>query len=169
LIRTRSGSSGDDGRGGRWEDDENSVHHWVIYKPTTTANRASGFIGKLAGMTTALVAGSEDSSVNPEGKYSTSSSSAYKEVPLLRSKDLNALGSDHVFFVVNHERTFKGVALRVTPWRLFADAGEVMVARGLPARIARPGVLLMAFDLEGAFERQLEQARCRVQARGAGQ
>jgi hypothetical protein len=142
------------------------VHHWVIYKPTTTANRASSFIGKLAGMTTALVAGSEGSSLDAEGKRSTSSSSTYKEVPLIRSEDLEALGSDHVFFVVNHERTFKGVAFGVTPWRLFSDAAEIMQARGLPSRIAKPGVLLRAFDLEGALERQVQQTRGRAQARG---
>jgi type IV secretory pathway TraG/TraD family ATPase VirD4 len=156
-IQGKPGSSG----AGRWEDDENSVHHWVIYKPTTTANRASGFIGKLAGMTTALVAGGESSSTDSMGKSSTSSSSAYKEVPLIRSEDLEALGSDHVFFVVNHERTFKGVALGVTPWRLFADANEIMQARELPARIARPGMLLRAFDLERALERQVGKVRTR--------
>jgi hypothetical protein len=57
--------------------------------------------------------------------------------------------------VVNYERTFKGVAFGVTPWRLFADANEIMQARGVPARIAKPGVLLRSFDLE------------RVQARGS--
>lgn len=114
-------------------------------------------------MTTALVAGSEVSSMDAEGKRSTSSSSAYKEVPLIRSEDLEALGSDRVFFVVNHERTFKGVAVGVTPWRLFADAVEIMQARDLPARIAKPGVLLRAFDLEGALERQARAGRRRWQ------
>jgi type IV secretion system protein VirD4 len=160
-IQGKPGSSG----GGRWEDDENSVHHWVIYKPTTTANRASSFISKLSGLATMRVAGGESTSHNMDASGgSISSSIAYREVPVVRGEDLEELAADSVFFVVNHERTFKGFAAGITPWRLFADADALMQSRGLPERIAKPGRLLEVFELGGALERQA----ARVKAGGRG-
>jgi type IV secretion system protein VirD4 len=160
-IQGKPGSSG----GGRWEDDENSVHHWVIYKPTTTANRASMFISKLSGLATMRVAGGESTSHNMDASGgSISSSVTYREVPVVRGEDLEELGADAVFFVVNHERTFKGFAAGITPWRLFSNADALMQSRGLPDRIAKPGRLLEAFELGGALERQA----ARVKAGGRG-
>jgi type IV secretion system protein VirD4 len=159
------GKPGSSSGGGRWEDDENSVHHWVIYKPTTTANRASMFISKLSGLATMRVAGGESTSHNMDASGgSVSSSVTYREVPVVRGEDLEELGADAVFFVVNHERTFKGFAAGITPWRLFSNADALMRSRDLPERIAKPGRLLEAFEVGAALERQA----ARIKAGGRG-
>lgn len=146
---------------GRWEDDENSIHHWVIYKPTLSSSRAGQFVVKNSGVRTVLTDGGQGESISAEGYLSQSSNQVFKDRPLVRPEDIEEWPSDMVYYVMNGARTHKGVALGATPWRVWTDVKDVMKPCDFPLPLPAVPHFLKDYDFPTPQEGQGERSKGR--------
>lgn len=88
------------------EDDENSVHHWILLKPTNPAGRISKMISELSGQTTYSVDGGLSFSNNGEN-FSRSQSLAYRERFVIEQENIESWQANEAYAVVSARTTEK--------------------------------------------------------------
>lgn len=88
------------------EDDENSIHHWILLKPTNPAGRISKLISGMSGQTTYSVEGGMSFSNNGES-FSRSQSVAYRERHVIEQENVESWRSNEAYAVISALKTEK--------------------------------------------------------------
>ena len=144
---------------GNWEEDENSIHHWIIFKPTLSHARAGQFIVRNSGITSVMVDSIESTSYNTHELSTASRSRALKERPVIRPEDIETWSSNTVYYVLSASRTTKNVAVGPTPWGVFGQsvAQQRMKPAALPPSL--PALVSYALPITRPAPTQPQGAR----------
>lgn len=119
------------------ENNENSIHHWILFGPTHGGNRVGKFISALSGMTTVEVVGgtsTTQSVINPD-QLTHSQSVAFRERYNIEAEEADAWAMNYAAVSVRPN----GQAREFYPQVRIANADELGLSRGgsraVPARL----------------------------------
>lgn len=113
------------------EDDENSVHHWILFKPTNPAGRVSQMISRMSGQTAYSVDGGLSFSTTGD-HFSRSQSVAYRDRYVIEQSHIESWQSNEAYAVISARRTEK---YRLTIASLDLLDWEAPAAASPPARL----------------------------------
>jgi type IV secretory pathway TraG/TraD family ATPase VirD4 len=88
------------------EDDENSIHHWILLKPTNPAGRISKMITAMSGQEVYSVAGGQSTSTNGD-TVTQGQNTVYKERAVVRQDNIERWQMNEAYAVLTQRQTEK--------------------------------------------------------------
>lgn len=88
---------------------DNSFHHWILFKPPRFPSRVSKLISEMSGKTTVAVQGGAGFSLSDEGGYTRNQSVTYTERHVLEQEQMEDWSSDMAYVSLTQARTEKYV------------------------------------------------------------
>lgn len=109
-------------------DDQNSIHHWMLFRPTNVAGNVAKMITAISGQTTSEYVSGRSQSTSADGTVSYSESISYKERAVMETEDIKRMAPNQAYVSIHAQTTETYVVTAAMPWVL----GWEMPAKAAP-------------------------------------
>lgn len=99
-------------------DDQNSIHHWMLFKPTNPAGNVGQMITEISGLTTAPYISGRSTTTSADGTVSTTESIGYRERHVMEVEDIKRMAPNQAYVSIHAQTTETYVVTAAMPWVL---------------------------------------------------